>query len=345
MGVIFIHAEGTAIHFSDGISGNASMPYAAVLIQNLISNVCARISVPLFFLISGFLFFASFEFSTACIRNKLQRRIKTLLIPYIAWNVLALAIYFLLQSTPWFNSFFSGNSKFIIDYGVYDYLNAFLGIHLTPNSPAVYQFWFIRDLMIMVILSPLVYMTANHFSFGGLVLLFGAWFSGFKIPHFNLSFYAIFFFYSGAVISIKNYNLNWVDRNGKWILVTYLILAMIDATLQTENLSSGRIQRLILFPGIISVWHLAALLARLKRVKSLLIRLSGFSFFVYAVHEPFLLSGLRKIFYRFTPPETALEIILLYMATPLITIFSAITLARISSHLFPTLFKLLTGAR
>lgn len=53
------------------------------LVYHVVSNELARIAVPLFFFISGFLFFYHSDFSKEIYRKKLKKRIRTLLIPYM----------------------------------------------------------------------------------------------------------------------------------------------------------------------------------------------------------------------------------------------------------------------
>jgi fucose 4-O-acetylase-like acetyltransferase len=47
-------------------------------------------NVPVFFFISGFLFFYSVDFNTDVYKRKIKSRVKTLLIPYIIWNTFAI---------------------------------------------------------------------------------------------------------------------------------------------------------------------------------------------------------------------------------------------------------------
>ena len=299
--VVFIHAAGAAVAFSDVTIGLDTVPYMVSFVQNLFSHVLARIAVPMFFLISGFLFFRNFELTFSCISRKFQRRVRTLLIPYILWNLFGLFLYFVLQSLPIFSPFFSGKSKFIIDYELYDYLNAFLVFHWSPNSPTVYQFWFIRDLMLVVLLSPFFKLIVDKIPLVGLISFFSLWFFNPKMSFLNLSLYAIFFFYIGAFISTTNFKLSSIDSYGKWIVLLYLVMALLDAIFLTENISlfgGSYYSRLTIIPGIPAAWYIIGKIEGFHGAKNLLIRLSGSAFFVYAIHEPFLLAGLKKIMYR-----------------------------------------------
>ena len=58
VGVVFIHAYSTQVLLGGGQrAGAAHVAFSAFFIRNLISQGIARIAVPMFFLMSGFLFF------------------------------------------------------------------------------------------------------------------------------------------------------------------------------------------------------------------------------------------------------------------------------------------------
>ena len=64
------------------------------------------ISVPVYFLISGYVFFLCEKFDKHTYGNKLNNRIKSLLIPYIIWNTMAILMV-IIKEIPIFSSFLS----------------------------------------------------------------------------------------------------------------------------------------------------------------------------------------------------------------------------------------------
>lgn len=81
--VVLIHAAG----FNEIISCHHGV-YDTVRI--LFSLGLCQVAVPIFFLISGYLFFVRLEeWDTGIWTGKLKKRIKTLLIPYLIWNIIA----------------------------------------------------------------------------------------------------------------------------------------------------------------------------------------------------------------------------------------------------------------
>lgn len=102
-----------------------------------IDGVCSvAVAVPASFFISGYLF-CPVKFSWQVYGRKLKRRINTLLIPYAAWNLIALLILVI----PHFHDF---------DYSIVNVLAAFVDcrysfLHTTGGSPIDYPLWYIRD--------------------------------------------------------------------------------------------------------------------------------------------------------------------------------------------------------
>ena len=171
-----------------------------------VSEVLARTAVPLFFFISGFLFFYRVEnFSLRVYGQKVRKRFRTLAVPYLLWNVYALLIYFVLQ-TCFGGMAFKGNVS-VADFRFSDFLGAFWDMRLavpgwTDHTPVNYPLWFIRDLMMIVIFSPLIYGLVKFlrvYALAGLALL---WILGWDFSMPGFSIVALFFFAFGTYFSV-----------------------------------------------------------------------------------------------------------------------------------------------
>ena len=110
--------------YSDGVEliGSGHAPFYQWLSQ-LLSGVMSHVAVAVFFIISGFLFFRSSGRSPLPLSfygTKWSRRVRTLLVPYVMWNLLILAIYWLLQTR--FPAMTHGVARPVSDYGFRDVL-------------------------------------------------------------------------------------------------------------------------------------------------------------------------------------------------------------------------------
>ena len=113
------------------------------LIQNVISYGICTIAVPMFFMISGYLFFYKFNPTLQEWINKYKKRFKSLMIPFVIWCVGWMVVLYLVQLTPFGQTFFSNMivSKFTLKQ-LFDY---------TFKYPSPFQLWYISDLIKLVI--------------------------------------------------------------------------------------------------------------------------------------------------------------------------------------------------
>lgn len=178
--------------------------------------------VPAFFFISGFLFF----YSSKTYSRKLKSRVHTLLIPYFFWNGLILLAYLLL--------WLKGNpmtimGKSIADYDLVDYLRAFIdrGNWDSGNGvPMLCPYWYIRNLMVLCIFSPIIYYGIKYLKWILILALFVWWIS---IPYNGMIASSILFFSMGAFFSIDQKNpLKALRQYLRPFLGVWLLLFLID---------------------------------------------------------------------------------------------------------------------
>lgn len=178
--------------------------------------------VPAFFFISGFLFF----YSSKSYSQKLKSRVYTLLIPYVFWNGLIILTYLLL--------WLKGNpmmimGKSIADYDLVDYLRAFIdrGNWDSGNGvPLLCPYWYIRNLMVLCILSPIIYYGIKYLKWISVLALFLWWIS---IPYNGMIASSLLFFSIGAYFSIEQKNpIIMIHKNRIIFLTIWLIVFLID---------------------------------------------------------------------------------------------------------------------
>lgn len=125
------------------------------VIRVLVSGTISGIAVPTFFLISGYLFFQGLEnWNWGIWRAKIARRIHTLMIPYLIWNVLRFifnvltvgALFIHGHKLEQFKAWLSENTGLFTLWAMPE-----------TGMPVHTPFWFIRDLIVLVVLSPLSY--------------------------------------------------------------------------------------------------------------------------------------------------------------------------------------------
>lgn len=97
VGVVFIHSFGKPFDYEALDIYNLSGIDCYNLFRVSVSKVLTHVCVPTFYFISGYLFFKGLEsWNSARYKEKLKRRVKTLLIPFLIWNTIC--IFLSLQS-------------------------------------------------------------------------------------------------------------------------------------------------------------------------------------------------------------------------------------------------------
>ena len=339
--MVFIHAYGTDVGLSNGAVkvGIENSSYFSDFVRNFFSQGIARIAVPLFFLMSGYFFFLGFSWSVENYKKKIKSRIKTLLIPFLFWNIFTLLLYALAQYLPVTQAYFSGKNDPVSTFELYDYVNAIIGINKSPIS---YQFWFIRDLIVMGLLSPAIYMAIKVMPKAFFACIFALWF-------FNLwSFYVpsvttFAFFYAGAYFACSNTSLFSLDMFGSAILSTYSAIVLID-TLSKVYAFNSYIHNAGVLLGVVSALYLTKTIVGLNKAKRALLWAGGCSFFVFAVHEP-LLTVAKKVIYRAVAPSSNVIVLFIYFVLPVLVITLSILLYASMKTIAPRLLSVISGGR
>ena len=347
VGVLFIHNGVDKLVINGEVLGSGGFLFSYC--SQFFSQILGRIAVPLFFFMSGFLFFLNIgKFNLQSYKSKLQTRSKTLLIPYIFWNLVVFCIYFALQSIPALNVFTNIELDWhnILSYlwNNHGEMKASYPLEINTDSlPIAYQFWFIRDLIIVVLFSPIIYIICKYTKFYGVITLgilwyFGCWF------HFDgFGIVSIFFFTAGAYFGINKHNLlEYFGKIRKLSFVLYPIIAIADL-LTKEFSCNSYIHKAGILIGIIFCFNLVALLFEKERIKSIPF-LSAASFFVFAMHEP-LMKTLRRITFLIVKPESDISLTSLYFLNVIIVIALTLCIYWILRKFLPKFTAVITGGR
>ncbi|MDE5797332.1 MAG: acyltransferase [Muribaculaceae bacterium] len=340
-GVVFVHNYTFVCDVSGGklIADTFPITY---YVSTLFSEILGRVSVPLFFFISGYLFFYKVDkFNISIYWLKLRRRFRTLLIPYLFWNLLFLVIYLSVSSIPYFSVFFAG--KYINLTGA---LFGSLDSRGILTYPAAIQFWFIRDLIVCVIISPLLFQIIMKTRNFGVILLGISWLLGIEIPYIGIrgfSMTGLFFFSFGAWLSCNRKDITNICDYLKFIAFFYPGIVITD--LLTKSLSvNPYIHRIGILSGLILCLLFTAWIIKKTDIRPAA-TLTSATFFIYAIHEPWLLSQLRKVTYIIVNPQSDLCITLCYFGLVALVIIISIYLYHIMKHIMPSFTDFITGCR
>lgn len=308
-------------------------------LQNFISYGITRIAVPLFFILSGFLFFLNFKEGKGVFFIKIKKRVKTLFIPFLFWSFFGLAFYFILQNIPFTARFFT--KELIVNFSTQKLL---MTIFITTIP---YQLWFIRDLMVLVLISPLIYYCLKHFWKLMLLLFFVLWL--FVTNDFQNSIEAALFFFTGSLISLYKQHLLEInyEKQTKYFFCLWFVLMLLKITLQyfdKDQMICTLIFKLSILIGIICLWGIYdTFLKNHQQFKNNILKVSSYTFFIFAAHEP-ILTVLKKVLFIILGKGyfNHLEV---YFLAPFSTIFICLLLGVFFKTKLKIIYEIITGGR
>jgi peptidoglycan/LPS O-acetylase OafA/YrhL len=313
------------------------------------TKVFPIVAVPLFFFISGFLYFANLssnEFSLEVWKEKSLNRVKSLVIPYIAWNLLILALFAVMQSL-------TGNSsnvqkegyKLIADYQLIDWFKAVWAIDST-GLPVDGPLWFVRDLMVTSFLfAGPVYWLMKATGVFGLLALFVLKFCGFEFPFPGVSMSCIFFFSWGALCSIKKFDLLTGISMKTSLMFDFIIvfsLLIFAAFHISRSPFESLFADLYIYATVGLVFGGLAPFVRLGALRAVPV-LATASFFIFAMHKPVQVI-IRRYSFAILHPHSEVLLSLMVLVVPMLTILICLASFYVIKRWLPSL-KFLNGFR
>jgi fucose 4-O-acetylase-like acetyltransferase len=339
VGVVFVHNYGTSVGTAGGTIGTSQHNLITEFIQNLISDDIGRIASALFFLMSGYLFFTGFDGSKTKYLAKLKNRVHTLLVPFLFWNMATLLLIALAQAVPTTRAVMAGQNAPISGFGLGDYISAIFGIGRDPIS---YQFWFVRDLMLLVLLVPVISFANRFVPLPFLLGAFACWVLG-VWPIYAPAARSLFFFSAGGYLASRGLSLFCLDKYGKYVLWVYPPVVVSDALLIHAPIHRYLLKVGIAL-GVATALIMTKLAAKSPGANQAILSLSGCSFFVYAAHEP-LLSAVRKAAYLVFSPQSPFLVLALYFLVPIVVVVTLVASYRVLLSLWPRAVYTITGGR
>lgn len=362
VGIILAHSNlgrlGFVVH---GVQYGMNYPDWYYYFNVLFSEVLACLCVPTFFVVSGYLFFYKTDFDEKVYIQKLKKRFRTLMIPYLLWNLIALLVK-ATKMLPIFCSIFQnmGNIEFrfslirLFRTFFYDdgnsglFIDHFQIIHVTTPLPINGPMWYVRDLMVIILLTPLIYWLTKKFKYWFIIglAIYLYLFGHLLLPegsYLSLVIDYMFFFSWGAYYSINKQNLTSEMQKLKYVAYIFIPAIFIDLfTIDTKYNTYIFLPYIII--GIISIFIITSILME-KGKLHINNTLANCSFFVFALHSLILNDLGKLLFMACQLNDTPLVLLFLYIAIPTITIVICVWLYKLLNKYLPTICGLLTGGR
>lgn len=353
IGVVFGHSFFPPFEMNS-IDYNAFTSHdLAGMIRVTFSLIIPWVTVPLFYMISGYLFFNKVDkLDSGLYFTKMKSRIRSLIIPYIIWNILALII---LRWDVWMDLFNGIQNPLLANYEGLGWLKSFwvdfeeirthsIGGDYPISTPINGPLWFIRDLIIVTILAPLVYLMVKYTRIYGMIFLFLAYFTNIWIYTPGFSIKAFSFFTFGAYLSLNKYNMYTLSQKVK--LPAYILfgLSLIIGIFTKEGPYYDYVLPIFVVAGIIASINLVSdLLDKgVTKVNPFLVKST---FFIFAAHWLNILTYSRISYYRWFHPESPLATTVQYFIVPLMAVGTCLLFYFLLQKTVPKLLAFTSGGR
>lgn len=324
LGVVSIHSNVFA-DCQEG--GNLIGKYLVDFLSMKLTIVC----VPCFFVLSGYLYFLNVaEFNKNVYVSKLKRRVRSLIIPYLLWNLFGLVLAIVKSKYLGFPS-----HGLIVNENV-SILKAIEGFWAYVDGyPFAFAFWFIRNLIIFVIISPAAYVI------GGI----NRWFIGLFLVLLcvlNIELDGFEYFVVGCWIArfAKKIHLASPAVNGVGLL--WVVLAVCETFIPFGSVST-LVKLTMVFCAFVFFSAQTVLANRLEG-RYIVEQLIKATFFIYAFHQ-FFCSITRNLYIKIFGLSTLTGCVLAYLFSFATMVVLSYAVWRIMIRFVPGVTRILCGGR
>jgi succinoglycan biosynthesis protein ExoH len=347
VGLVFLHYgkyPNSSVSPFDGM--NVGEHHAATFVSSFLLFFFFS-AVPLLSLISGWLFFSFLNEPAVdpadSLFSRIRRRISSLYLPLVAWNFGYLAVLLALYTaTP-------GHP--LLDVLNIDFDTAALGqyfnaVFAVDRSPVAFQFWFVRDLFVAVLASPVLWVLIKRAPIGAAAVLFLVWFVNYDMRLF-LRPDVVFFFFLGGLLRSSRSDVGIGPRAAIILFGVYVVAvaarALAPYLADDSSALLAAYTRLMRLLGALACWGLFLQLADTKWGGSLA-RWGPFAFFLYAAHFP-LIAQIKLLLWPLLPAVNDFWMVMHYLASVTLTVILCLGAAVLLARYVPGIFAVVNGGR
>ncbi len=325
--VVWVHSENAELFL--GEMGRESLVYR---LESFFAQTLGQMAVPGFFMISAYLFYRNFQFSKTV--SKWKSRCKSLLLPYVLWNTLYYLGYVVVTRLSFAKNVIGKEPV------AFDLKELFLAAVYYKYNPV---FWYLFQLLLLVLLAPLLYVVICRKWSGALwlaLLTLGLW-KNVSLPFLNLD---ALFYYSAAGYAVlfgaKIEGENTPFQKKIWFAVlifSWLILWLFGKPGKFLHFTPVHTV-LIRFLGVLVLYSI---------LKEIPFKPAGStvknSFFLYAIHFPWVRFFNKTGAAILKGSQVAAAVFFLIM--PFLILLVSSVAGYLLKHTVPRLYDILSGGR
>lgn len=329
-------------HTNFTINGNPVEVYTSGIesILCLFIKRIATVAVPCFYIMSGFFFFNVNTFIFKTFRTKIKKRINSLILPYLLWNLITYLVLLckdIVTSSETIEGGLLLFDTFIMSFMLYN----------GSTTPISAPLWFLRDLIFVIFMTPIIYLCLKKCPYVFLIGLTVCFFYPEQLPlpwnhiYKVQPFTALLFFSMGSYIAINKNKLEIIRvpiSNSTLTFITLIYFTFIMLVIYTKN---PVVRTITTYYIGVPVTFIIAIRLLNSRLHKHIIKLNPTYFFLFALHI-LLVNSCNAIVLRFIPQD---EVLWLFIVSVFLNVILCITAYYTCRKIFPRIAYVLSGGR
>lgn len=315
--------------------------YITVFIQNFLTTTFNDTVVPLFFVISGYLFWKGipvfFEEFIDIYVEKIKRRVHSLIIPYFMWNIIYYFMFSVLLSLPF-------ASKIMTTIPTDFSLNELVLAVFFHKYNGVY--WYVYHIILFAFFSPVIFSFVKRkkgLLWCLILVLLGNYYKIYPDTVWGIHVDMLAYWMIGGWCACNKVK-QWEQRSSKKEAVIcgslFCILSLINYILMpyAGNIVIKIFLSYLIVCNVYVLWHFFDYYEigyEREYMKN--------SFWIYSAH-PLLVDGIKKILVILLP-NNSLSAMLNYIICIVLSVYGLIIIGDFMSEKMPLLWRALTGGR
>lgn len=298
------------------------------IIEDICTKTIPAFCVPMFMIIAGYLFFVKVvKFTPPEYLSKLKSRTRSLVVPYLFWNAFVILIFWAMHR--FVPSMINPEFENISQFSFWKLMDCFWAG--SGGQPIAFQFWFIRDLIVFVIISPIFYLLFRRTWIA--IALFSV------IYLFDVSpwIWLAYFFALGAWVGLQKIDIMKFAK--KWGSLAFIIMIVSFLGMYIWGIPGCR--QIYILSAIISILAFGPKISRRIHVPKIL---EDASFFLFCIHALPLLM-IEKISSSILSGKSEIFYIVDYFFNPIAITLLVVGIYWLLKRIFPKFTSIITGGR
>lgn len=198
-----------------------------------LSSVLPRVAVPMFFIYSGYFFFKGKECGLRTWYNKMKTRLHTLVLPFVLWSVIGGVFFLCIDKSKTSLGLLDVLIRtFVVDvYAPTSSLPQYVGYELPKVTALNGPLWYVRDLILLMLVSPLIYTILKRkvLSLAVMFVLLAAYLftDTDKMPYVGID--CLLYFMFGGVLSYAKRDILRTSKSVQVVLTLLVIVTSVWA--------------------------------------------------------------------------------------------------------------------